>query len=180
MSKKFIISSVSASGKTTLVNALTETYPDIYRLKTCTTRPVRPEENGDEYYFMEKHDMELAVLRDSFVESSVVYGEYYGLTKEEVETNADKNILVILDVKGMKKFKKLYPEAISIFIEPPPVAVLVDRLKERNTSEVDIHKRINEIRSELKFIKKYDVLIPYGKLPDMTANFIKVVTEHLT
>jgi guanylate kinase len=180
MGKKIVISSVSASGKTTLVNALTELYPDIYRLKTCTTRPVRPEENGDEYHFMEKHDMEVAVLCDAFVESSVVYGEYYGLTKEEVESNKDKNVLVILDVKGMKKFKKLYPDTLTIFIEPPPVAVLVDRLKERNTTSEDVHKRINEIRSELKLIKKYDVLIPYGELPDMTADFIDVVAKHIT
>jgi guanylate kinase len=180
MGKKIVISSVSGSGKTTLVNALTEAYPDMYRLKTCTTRPVRPEENGDEYYFMDKHDMEVQVLCDAFVESSVVYGEYYGLTKEEVESNEDKNVLVILDVKGMKKFKKLYPEALTIFIEPPPVAVLVDRLKERNTSEEDVHKRINEIRAELKVIKKYDVVIATGTLPEMTENFIKVVKEYIT
>lgn len=180
MGKKIIISSISASGKTTLVNALTELYPDLYRLKTCTTRAIRSDENGNEYYFMDKHEMEVAVLCDSFIESSVVYGEYYGLTKDEVKSNADKNILVILDVKGMKKFKKLYPDAISIFIEPPPVAIVVDRLKARNTTDIDIHKRINEIRHELKFIKKYDVIIPYGKLSDMTADFIDVVAKHIT
>jgi len=180
MGTKFVISSVSGSGKTTLVNALTDMYPDMYRLKTCTTRPVRPEETGDEYYFMDKHEMELAVLRDSFVESSVVYGEYYGLTKDEVDMHGDKNVLVILDVKGMKKFKKLYPEAITIFIEPPPVSVLVDRLKSRNTSEEDVHKRINEIRGELKSIKKYDVKITSDTLPIMTENFIKTITDHIT
>lgn len=180
MGKKIVISSVSASGKTTLVNALTELYPDIYRLKTCTTRAIRPEENGDEYYFMEKHDMEVAVLCDSFIESSVVYGEYYGLTKKEVESHVDKDVLVILDVKGMKKFKKRYPDTLTMFIEPPPVAVLVDRLKARNTSDIDVHKRINEIRNELKSIKKYDVVIPYDTLSVMTSNFIKAVSNYIT
>lgn len=179
MGKKIVITSVSGSGKTTLVNALIKTHPEIHRLKTCTTRSIRPEENGDEYYFMDKHEMELAVLCDSFVENSVVYGEYYGLTKEEVDTHTDQNVLVILDVKGTKKFKKLYPDAITIFIEPPPVSVLVDRLKSRNTSDEDVHKRINEIRGELKFIKKYDIIIKYDKLPIMTDNFITTIVENI-
>lgn len=180
MGTKFVISSLSASGKTTLVNALLEQHPELYRLKTCTTRPVRPEENGDEYYFMDKHDMELRILGDEFVEHSVVYGNTYGLSHTEVDSNVDKNVLVILDVQGMKKFKKSYPDAVTIFIEPPPVAELVDRLKARNTSDEDVHKRVNEFRGELKLMKKYDVVVPHGTLEKMTKDFIEIIEQRLT
>lgn len=178
MGKKFVISSVSASGKTTLVNELLKLHPELHRLKTTTTRPVRPEENGDEYYFIEKHDMEVAILCNEYIEHSIVYGNHYGLSKKEVDDNTDKDVIVILDVQGMKKFKKHYPDAITIFIEPPPVSELVSRLKSRNTSDEDVHKRINEFRGELKHVKKYDVVIPNGDLETMTKTFIDTVNSY--
>lgn len=180
MGTKFVISSLSASGKTTLVNELLKLHPEMYRLKTSTSRAVRPEEKGDEYYFFDKHEMELRILSNEFVEHSVVYGHHYGLSKDEVNNNADKNVLIILDVQGMKKFKKQYPDAVTIFIEPPPVHELVERLKSRNTSDEDVHKRINEFRGELKYMKKYDIIIPNGKLDDMTKNFVNAIEQHLT
>lgn len=180
MGTKFVISSVSASGKTTLVNLMLKHYSDMYRLKTSTSRPIRPEEKGDEYYFYDKHEMELRILEDEFIEHSVVYGNHYGLSKKEVEDNSEKDVLVILDVQGMKKFKKLYPEAVTIFIEPPPVNELVTRLKNRNTSDGDVKKRINEFRGELKHIKKYDYVVPNGSLVDMGDALVDFMDKYIT
>ena len=180
MGTKFVISSVSASGKTTLVNELLKLHPEMYRLKTSTSREVRPEEKGDEYYFYDKHEMELRILGNEFVEYSVVYGHHYGLSKDEVDNNVDKNVLIILDIQGMKKFKKAYPDAVTIFIEPPPIPELIKRLKSRNTTDEDVRKRINEFRGELKYMKKYDIIVPNGTLDEMTKFFVSAVEKHLT
>lgn len=178
MGKQLIISSLSASGKTTLVDALLKARPNIYRLKTCTSREKRAEETGDEYYFYTKDEMNLMHICGEFVESTVVYSNIYGLTKNEIDSHSDCNVIVILDVEGMKKFKKSYPNSVSIFIEPPPVNELIKRLRDRNTSDFDLNTRINKMNAELKSITKFDHVVKYGSLDDMKTEFIGLV-DHI-
>lgn len=175
MGKKFVISSVSASGKTTLVNFLLNSRPDMYRLKTCTTRPKRDEEIGDEYYFLTKELTEEKIKQNQFVEYSTVYGNVYGLTREEVEDHSSFNTVVILDVQGAKKFKTSYPDALTIFIEPPPLDILEFRLRERNTSEDDIQKRLAETMAELEYMASYDNIIRYDNLFQMKRKFLRYI-----
>lgn len=175
MGKKFVISSVSASGKTTLVNFLLTSRPDMYRLKTCTTRPKRDEEIGDEYYFLTKELAEEKIKQNQFVEYSTVYGNVYGLTREEVEDHSSFNTVVILDVQGAKKFKTSYPDALTIFIEPPPLDILESRLRERNTSEDDVQKRLAETMAELEYMSSYDNIIRYDTLVQMKRKFLRYI-----
>jgi guanylate kinase len=175
MHKIFVISSLSASGKTTLVNELLNHNQSIYKLKTCTTRPIRDEEIGDEYYFMSKYDMEIDILCNRFIEYSIVYGNYYGLKKDEVENNKYKDSLVILDIQGVKKFTKLYPDAITIFIEPPPMGELIKRLKERNTPVNDINNRISCFKKELNQKKKFKELVKYDTLENMKTQLFNII-----
>lgn len=178
MSKIFIVSSVSASGKTTLVNHINFNY-DLYKLKTCTTRNKRKEEYGHEYYFMGMDDFIDNIDNDEFVEHSLVYGKYYGLLKKEVEKNKNKNSIVILDVQGMQKFKKLYPQAITIFINPPPREILTQRLSERQTGMVDLGTRLSQIDEELNHIDLYDHRIEYGDLDYMKAQISKIIGDNI-
>ena len=175
MSKKFVITSVSASGKTTLVNALLNSRPDMYRLKTCTTRPKRDEENGDEYYFLNKDLAEEKIRQNKFVEHSTVYGNVYGLTREEVDTHSTSNSIVILDVQGAQKFKQIYPDALTVFIEPPPLDILEVRLRERNTSEYDVQKRLAETREEMKYMDSFDFIVKYDSLIQMKRKFFRFI-----
>jgi guanylate kinase len=175
MGKKIILSSLSASGKTTLVDALLKARPNLYRLKTCTSREKRPEETGDEYYFRTKDEMNLMHVCGEFVETSVVYTNIYGLTKTEVDTHSDSDVIVILDVEGMKKFKKEYPDSISVFIDPPPIKELMRRLIERKTSDVDVKNRISMMKKEMKVVKKFDYRIPNGDLDSMVTAFISLI-----
>jgi len=175
MGKKFVISSVSASGKTTLVNALLNTRPDIYRLKTCTTRAKRDEEKGDEYYFLNKYLAEEKINQNQFVEYSTVYGNIYGLTREEVDIHSSSNTIVILDVQGAQKFKRIYPDALTVFIEPPPLDILEARLRERNTSEEDVQKRLVEAMDEMKYMSTYDFIVPYNTLIQMKRKFFRFI-----
>jgi guanylate kinase len=177
MNKIFIVSSVSGSGKTTLVNnAIKEFKKDLYKLKTCTTREKRPEETGNEYYFIKKPEFELKIKEDAFVEYSLVYGEYYGLLKKEVDKNKEKNCIVILDVKGFEKFKKLYPNCVSFFIDAPAKEELIKRLTDRNTPKDDIDNRIKEIDYEIEKMDLFDFIIPYNELEDMKWHFNKLIS----
>ena len=175
MPTKFIISSPSASGKTTLVNALLEAFPTMYRLKTCTTRPVRPEEKGNEYFFLTKEQAEEKIKNDDFVEYSTVYGNIYGLDKMEVERNLSRNTVVILDVQGTEKATTLYPSMKTIFIQPPPREILESRLKERNTNDADVNARLAEIDTELSYMNKYDHVVQYGSLTQMKRSLYRFV-----
>lgn len=179
MGKKFVISAVSASGKTTLVNALLSIHPEIYRLKTCTTRPIRPEEKGDEYYFLTSDEATSKIKSHEFIEHSTVYGNLYGLTRTEVDSHSAVNSVVILDVQGAKKFKKVYPDALTIFLEPPSMEVLESRLKERNTSDLDVANRLAETKKELEFMKKADYIVPNGSLLQMKRKLFRYVELYI-
>lgn len=175
MNYKFIITSPSASGKTTLVNKLLETFPELYRLKTCTSRPIRPEETGDEYYFLSKESASRMIAHNEFVEYATVYGNTYGLLKSEIDSNIHKNIVVILDVQGAKKAKKLYPDSKTIFIEPPSRDELYRRLNNRNTSNEDVTTRLNEFDNEMNEMKTFDHVIKYSSLDDMSRQLNRYI-----
>ena len=175
MGRKFVISSASASGKTTLVNAILNSRKNMYRLKTCTTRPIRDEEKGDEYYFLSKQQAEEKILKNEFIEHSIVYGNIYGLTREEVDSHDSYNTIVILDVQGAQKFKDVYPDAITVFIEPPPLDILETRLKERNTSNIDVQKRLEETKAEMGYMESYDYIVKYDALQQMKRKFFRLI-----
>lgn len=179
MPKIIVVTSISGSGKTTLVN-WAEDKLGITRLRTCTTRPVRPEETGDEYYFMSKPEFEQHIEHDDFVEYSVVYDNYYGLLKSEVNQCNDKNCIVILDVQGMHKLKALYDNVATIFINPPSIIDTKFRLLSRNTSIDDVEKRLAEVRQELSHIEEFDYNIKAGSLEYMSSVFTALVTSITT
>ena len=174
----FIITSLAASGKTTLVDYVTEEFY-LYKLKTCTTRPVRPEEKGDEYHFIPREDFAVMMSHNKFVEYASVYDNYYGLTKEEVENNKDKNCIVILDVQGTETMMKLYPEATPIFLLPAPIPVIQRRLEKRKTSDADVKRRMEEVTNEIIASEKYEYRVKYGSLIDMKEELFMIISEKI-
>jgi len=176
--KLFVVSSIAASGKTTLVDYVTEKF-DLYKLKTCTTRPVREEEKGDEYYFVSKTRFNVMAHLNYFIENSTVYDNYYGLLASEVDDNKDKNRIVILDVQGTEKILKLYPEAVTIFIMPPPYGEVRERLLARNTDANDVEARLKEMTMEVLESENYEYHIKYGNLDDMKAEISKIIEREI-
>lgn len=174
----FIITSLAASGKTTLVDYAIKEF-DLYKLKTCTTRPVRPEENGDEYHFIPRYDFGVMMSHKKFVEFAEVYDNYYGLTKDEVELNKDKNCIVILDVQGTETMMKLYPEATPIFLLPAPIPDIQRRLEKRKTSDKDVKRRLQEVTNELIASEKYDYRVKYGTLDEMKKELFKIINKEI-
>ncbi len=158
------ISAPSGSGKTTLCKALQEVQPEIEWSISYTTREKRDiEEDGVDYHFISLDRFEDLIMKGHFVEWENVHGFYYGTTIISL-TNAlkkDKMLLLEMDVKGSMSIKKLYPDqTFSIFIIPPSIEHLRDRLKNRGTdSEKRIKIRLKRFQEEMEFQNKFDYVM---------------------
>ena len=183
--KLIIFSAPSGSGKTTVVRHLLATIPNLEFSISATTRDVRgSEENGKDYYFYSKEEFQRAIADDEFLEYEEVYeGVYYGTLKSEVQRlwDAGKTVIFDLDVEGGLNIKKHYGnQALALFLRPPTVDILVQRLMNRNTeSEEQLEMRIDKVRSELKFEQRFDKVIVNDVLSDTFVTTEKTVTSFL-
>jgi guanylate kinase len=158
------ISAPSGSGKTTLCKALQLVEPDFEWSISYTTRKRRDiEENGVDYHFITSDEFEDLILKEHFVEWENVHGQYYGTALNSLDDaiKGDKTLLLEMDVKGSMSIKKLYPEkTFSIFIMPPSIEDLRNRLKNRGTdSEKRIEIRLKRFKEEMEFQNKFDYVM---------------------
>lgn len=161
--KIFAISAPSGTGKTTIVKRMLEEIPDLVYSVSATTRKKRSnEEHGSDYFFITEKEFLDKIKNEEFVEWEKVYDYYYGTFKYFITQNVDvgKNIIAEVDVKGALSLKNIFPEAILIFISPPSLEELVDRLTKRRTeTDSDLLKRIERAKMELSQTDKFDHLI---------------------
>lgn len=158
------ISAPSGSGKTTLCKALQLVEPEIEWSISYTTREKRSiEENGVDYFFISEEEFEDLIIQGHFVEWQNVHGFYYGTSVSNLENaiENDKIMLIEMDVKGSMSIKKLYPDqTFSIFIMPPSISQLRDRLRSRGTdSEKRINIRLKRFQEEMEFREKFDYVM---------------------
>ena len=158
------ISAPSGSGKTTLCKALQLVEPEIEWSISYTTREKRSiEENGVDYFFISEQEFEDLIIQGHLVEWQNVHGFYYGTSVSNLENaiKNDKIMLIEMDVKGSMSIKKLFPDqTFSIFIMPPSISQLRDRLRRRGTdSEKRINIRLKRFQEEMEFREKFDYLI---------------------
>ena len=158
------ISAPSGSGKTTLCKALQLVEPEIEWSISYTTRERRSiEENGVDYFFISEEEFEDLIVQGHFVEWQNVHGFYYGTSVSNLENaiKNDKIMLIEMDVKGSMSIKKLFPEqTYSIFIMPPSISQLRERLRSRGTdSEKRINIRLKRFQEEMKFRKNFDYVM---------------------
>ena len=158
------ISAPSGSGKTTLCKALQLVEPEIEWSISYTTREKRSiEENGVDYFFISKEEFEDLIIKEHFVEWQNVHGFYYGTSVSNLENaiKNDKIMLIEMDVKGSMSIKKLFPDqTFSIFIMPPSISQLRERLRSRGTdSERRINIRLKRFQEEMEFREKFDYVM---------------------
>lgn len=175
--KLIVFSAPSGSGKTTVVKHLLEKMPDKLGFSvSATTRKPRPNEtHGKEYYFLEKEDFLQKVNDGEFLEHEEVYaGILYGTMWSEIRRiwSEGKAVVFDVDVKGGLNLKRKFgPQALAIFLRPPSVEVLMQRLRARSTEvEHQLQERLAKANYELSFENQYDVVIINDNLED---TFIK-------
>jgi guanylate kinase len=163
--KVLIFSAPSGSGKTTVVKHLLSVFPQLNFSISATTRAPRAgETNGKEYYFITQEEFERKIKQGEFLEYEEVYsGLYYGTLHSEVERiwEQGKTVVFDVDVKGGLNIKKqLGNNALAVFLRPPSVEILMQRLRNRSTEvEHELQMRINKANEELSYESQYEVVI---------------------
>lgn len=159
----FIISAPSGAGKTSLVRALLEADRQVRLSISYTTRPPRPGEvDGRDYHFVSREKFAQMLTGGDFLESAEVYGNCYGTSQSWIaQTMADgTDILLEIDWQGAAQVRRLFPQAISIFILPPSLEALLERLKGRGQdSEEVIAKRLAAAREDISHVGEFDYVI---------------------
>ena len=175
-----IISGFSGTGKGTAIKKLLELYPNDYCLSiSATTRnPREGEVHGREYFFKTKEDFEEMIMKQELIEYTQYVDNYNGTTKEYVEDQMDAghNIILEIEIDGALNVKKLYPDALLIFLLPPSIKELEKRLRERGTeSEEVIADRIKRASEESKVIREYDYVVVNDTIDDCVSTIHNIV-----
>lgn len=159
----YVISAPSGAGKTSLVKTLVETVSTVSVSISHTTRPKRPaEEHGINYYFVDQPEFQRMIEHQDFLEYATVFNNLYGTSRSWVESMLKKGIDVILEIdwQGALQIQKLFPDCISIFIVPPSLKALEQRLTFRNQDNPDvIKKRLADAKETLSHITNYDYVV---------------------
>ena len=159
----FVISAASGTGKTTLVSRLVQQHPNVRVSVSHTTRPPRAGEvNGQHYHFVSEEEFVRLAGEGAFLEHAQVFGNYYGASYESVQYMCEQayDVILEIDVQGAQQVRKALPEALSIFILPPSLAVLEQRLRQRQTdSEEVIARRLSEAVDEIQQALTFDYVV---------------------
>jgi guanylate kinase len=175
----FIISAPSGAGKTSLVHAMLATNPQIDLSVSYTTRaPRKGEVDGIAYHFVSRDYFIEMAGQGEFLESAEVYGNYYGTSQSWIsqENAKDRDILLEIDWQGAAQVRRIFPECISIFILPPSIETLEQRLKGRGTdhSEV-INRRLAAVSEDVAHVAEFDYVIINDDLDESLREFNAVV-----
>ena len=185
MNKVIIFSAPSGSGKTTLVKHCLEQFPELAFSISCTTRnPRGTEQNGIDYHFITPDEFRQKISENAFVEFEEVYTDkYYGTLKSEVERiwNEGKTVIFDVDVKGGIRLKEIFGDkALSIFVMPPSIAELEQRLIKRNTDCAEtIKTRVEKAGEEMTYQKHFDKIIVNTDLDTAKAEVEKIINNFI-
>ena len=175
----FVISAASGTGKTTLIARLLQHHSDIRVSVSHTTRaPRRGEENGKHYHFVSVPEFERMIEEGQFVEYAKVYGNYYGTSTQSLESLTRQGVDVILeiDTQGAEQIRRLLPQAYSIFIAPPSLATLEQRLRQRAADAPQvIAVRLAEARNEIEQARLFDYLVVNDDLAAAEAALLHII-----
>ena len=189
--KIIVITAPSGAGKTSITKYLMQQLPQLSFSVSATTRSPRPNEtNGIDYYFISAESFKNKIESGDFIEWEMVYeGMYYGTLKTEIDKIWQKDQIPVLDidVKGALHIKKIFPaETITLFIAPPSVATLRERLQKRGTeTEASLERRIQKANEELSYQQQFDHVILNDQLDlaceqavAIVKNFLNIKTEN--
>jgi len=170
----FVVSAPSGAGKTTLCRAITDSLEQLTHSISYATRKPRPGEiDGRDYYFVSPERFQAMIKAGDFAEWAEVHSNLYGTSRRVLDDMIAKGIDVILDIdtQGAKQIKQKYGNAVYIFIMPPSLEILEERLRNRKSDHEDeIKKRMRRSREEIKDYAMYDYII-------VNRDFDRALTE---
>jgi guanylate kinase len=159
----FIVSAPSGAGKTSLVKALLASEPEVKLSISHTTRPPRPgEEDGRDYHFVSVDRFDSMLREQDFLESAVIYGNRYGTSRTWIREQMERghDVLLEIDWQGAQQVRRLVQGTVSIFILPPSLEVLEQRLKTRSQDPHEvIARRLAAAREEISHLREFDYVI---------------------
>ncbi|RJX30146.1 MAG: guanylate kinase [Oxalobacter sp.] len=176
----FMIVAPSGAGKSTLVNAVLSRDTSIKLSVSCTTRQPRPGEmDGREYHFLHVEDFLARKARGDFLEWAEIYGNYYGTSAkmivDHMQSGAD--VLLEIDWQGAQQVKKIFPEAVGIFILPPSIAALEERLTKRALDEpAVIQRRVQAASEEITHACECEYVIINQSFANALAELMAIIT----
>jgi guanylate kinase len=180
----FVISAPAGTGKTTLLKMLQSEFPSVIGSISCTTRSPRPgEEPGKDYYFISRKEFEKKIGEGDFLEYATVFGHYYGTSKEYVlrEQKMGKHVLLVIDTQGALQLKKKHFPATFIFVSPPSLQELRERLFKRQTESAEVmEQRLSWAKGEMALAHHYDYHIVNDNLENayQILRGILIAEEH--
>lgn len=159
----YVVAAPSGAGKTTLVRLLLEQEAAVQLSISYTTRAPRAGEvDGREYHFVEATEFQAMIAREEFLEWAEVHGNFYGTSKKWIadQLAADRDVLLEIDWQGAQQVRKLFPQAIGVFILPPSMDELTRRLTGRGTDSADvISRRLAAAQAEMRHVGEFDYVI---------------------
>ena len=174
-----VLSGFSGAGKGTLVKELMKTY-DNYALSIPMTprKPREGEVHGREYFFTERESFEEKIAQNGLIEYAEYCGNYYGTPRDYVEEMlaAGRDVLLEIEIQGMHKVKKMFPDMLTLFVTPPSIAELEKRLRGRGTeTEEVIRKRLARAAEEAKGMEDYEYLVVNDDLQECVEEIHSIV-----
>jgi guanylate kinase len=174
-----ILSSPSGGGKTTIAYKLLAMRQDVGYSVSCTTRPPREGEvDGRDYHFLSLESFKRGRVAHDFAESAEVHGHLYGTLRTEVDRvlSSGRHVIMDIDVQGAKQFARAFPDSVLIFILPPSVEVLVERLKARGTEDTkSLIRRFKSAKAELKAVDLYQYVIVNDEIDSAVAAVSSII-----
>lgn len=179
-----VLSAPSGAGKTTIYRRLMAERSDIGYSVSCTTRPPRPGEvDGVDYHFLTPDAFEQKRAAGEFAESATVHDHAYGTLRTEVQKvlSGGKHVIMDIDVQGAAQFARAFPQSVLIFIIPPSIDVLVERLTRRGTESRDVLlTRLRNAQGELHEIGRYHYVVENDDLDSAVARVSAIVDAEMT
>lgn len=183
--KLIIVCAPSGAGKTTIVRHILENIPGIEFSVSATNRAKRPNEvNGSDYYFINTEDFLQKIAKQEFLEWEEVYpGTFYGTLRSEIDRiwNRGNHVIFDVDVEGGLNIKQHFgPLALLVFVMPPSLEVLAERLKNRATeTEKSYNARVSKAKREMEYQKHADRILINDRLEECLPNALKIANDFL-
>lgn len=185
--KLIIFSAPSGSGKSTIINKLMSEY-DLrgrFSISATSRKPRGSEQDGVEYYFLSEEDFRRRISEGDFLEYEEVYpGCFYGTLRSEVDRTLaqGENVILDIDVQGGLNVKKIYGDrALTLFIQPPSIERLRERLERRGTDAPEvIERRLAKAETELSFAPKYDAVVVNDDLEEACQTAARTIEDFLS